>query len=298
MNEFEFIRRKLSPLSPVNALDNDAFVYDKNTVITKDIIIEGVHFLPKTEPCYIAKKALRVNLSDIASMGAKPYGYFLGLAINNTAEDWLEGFVSGLAEDNKEFSIKLLGGDTTVHAGDNVISVTMLGRLYNKQCLARCSAKVGDAVYVTGNIGEAAIGLLTYSEDQLSPLRSLQELYKLPKPQVAIGLEISGVASSCIDISDGLLQDAEQICLASNVGMEIDINKIPFSTEVKKAISIDGKYLEKAITGGDDYQLLFTAQSLMNDLNVTEIGKVVSGSSVRLINQGVRQFVRSGYSHF
>lgn len=297
MNEFEFITEILSPLAPHNALTNDAFVYQDNTVITKDIITEGVHFLQGTKPNEIAKKALRVNLSDIASMGASPYGYFLGLAINNTSRNWLESFAQGLKEDNEEFNIQLLGGDTTNLTGANLISITMLGTIEKGKAMTRSGAKIGDSVYVSGTVGDAALGLVSYSDSMLKDFITLQESYKFPRPQVKLGKKLTGLASSCIDISDGLLQDAEHICKSSAVGMEISIQKIPLSQEVKKIIAINQKYLEIVLTGGDDYQLLFTAKQDLKMNNVTEIGKAVPGKEVKIIDSKTN-FSSRGYQHF
>ena len=300
MNEFEFIKQKLSKLSPKNALNNDAFIYRNNTVITKDIIIEGVHFLENTEAYYVAKKAIRVNLSDIAAMGASPYGYLLGLAINDTSERWLNNFIKGLEEDNNQFNIKLLGGDTTKHTGSNIISVTMLGIVENNQFLTRSGATPGDSVYVSGNIGDSAIGLISYNDTRLQEFKNLQEKYKLPNPQIDLGRKLIKTASSCIDISDGLIQDMKHICEESNVGLEISIDRLPFSKEVSKIIKLDQKYLSIALTGGDDYQLLFTSSKDINYENVTKIGIVVHGNQLRIIDQKKTNvnLLKYGYQHF
>lgn len=300
MDEFSYISKKLSPLAPLDALNNDAYVYQKNTVITKDIIIEGVHFLKNTKPSNIAKKAIRVNLSDIAAMGAKPYGYFVGLAISNTQQEWLDDFAKGLEEDNKIFNINLLGGDTTVHRGANIISITMLG-LIAKKPLLRSSAKIGDSLYVSGTIGDSALGLLTYKKNITPNYKILQEKYTIPEPQIKLGQELSNVASSCIDISDGLIQDANHICKSSKVGLEIYIDKIPFSPEVQLIINDNNNYRKTAITGGDDYQLLFTVKSDFIHKNITKIGQVIPGKEVKIIDSKGKEISfnkKEGYRHF
>ncbi len=300
MNEFEYIKKILSRLALENALENDAFVYQKNTVISKDLLVEGVHFLRNTEPCDIAKKAIRVNLSDIAAMGAKPYGYFLGLAINYTSVEWLRCFAKGLEEDNNYFSIKLLGGDTTKNAGASVISITMLGTIEDNIYLSRSGAKIGDSIYVSGTIGDASIGLQTYKVPSLCRFKNLRQQYKFPNPQIELGRRLCGTASSCIDISDGFIQDLGNICKSSAVGMEIYVEKIPFSPEVQEIILENKKYLELVLSGGDDYQLLFTAQNDIMEKNVTKIGKVVSGNDVKLFDEmnSEMQITSRGYIHF
>lgn len=300
MNEFEFINNILSNLAPHNALENDAFVYQDNTVITKDIIIENVHFLNGTRAYDIAKKAIRVNLSDIAAMGAMPYGYFLGLAINNSTSEWLSDFAQGLKEDNNLFKIKLLGGDTAKHTGTTIISITMLGIIQKGQGFTRSGAQINDSLYVSGTIGDSAIGLLTYTDPLLVQFTTLQKHYKLPNPQINLGLELSGNISTCIDISDGLIQDAMNICKSSNVGIEIYRNTIPFAKEVNKIIALDPKYFELAITGGDDYQLLFTSKKDLTAKNITKIGKVTAGKELKLLDTDYNEIKlsKTGYKHF
>ncbi|MBQ4874721.1 MAG: thiamine-phosphate kinase [Rickettsiaceae bacterium H1] len=300
MNEFEFIKQKLSPLAPADALNNDAFVYRNNTIITKDVIIEGVHFRDNTNPFSIAKKAIRVNLSDVASMGAKPYGYFLGLAMNDTTEWWLNNFVQGLAEENRQFEIKLLGGDTTKHNGKNIISITMLGTIEEGKALTRSGAEIGDSIYVGSTIGDSVLGLLSHSDPLLQKFTSLQKKYELPEPQLELGRKLVGIASACIDISDGLLQDAKQICRLSDVGMEIYADRIPFSEEVKQIIALNQKYFATAITGGDDYRLLFTTSQELAGENFTEIGKVTKDKEIKILDRNGKKlnFFKFGFQHF
>ena len=302
MDEFDYISHHLSPLSIPGALNNDAFIYQGNTVITKDLIIEGVHFLKDTTACDIAKKAIRVNLSDIAAMGAKPYGYFLGLAISNTIQDWLESFTAGLKEENERYQLKLLGGDTAAHQGANIVSITMLGLIKEGKALTRSGAIIGERVYVSGTIGDAAIGLATYNNIEINHFIDLQEKYKLPEPQIKLGQYLSGnnIASACIDISDGLVQDANHICTESHVGMDLYLDNIPFSSSVEKIFSINENYLEQAITGGDDYQLLFTSPHKIEQENITEIGTVTAGNKVILKDNQGHEFkvLNNGYKHF
>ncbi len=299
MDEFAYIESCLSTLSTNGALKNDAFLYQQNTVITKDIIIEGVHFLPRTKPSDIAKKALRVNLSDLAAMGAKPYGYFLGLVLNNTSSNWLNSLTGGLREDSKKYNLKLLGGDTTAHQGATMISITMLGLVDGGNVLTRSNAQINDRVYVSNTIGDAALGLLTYTAPSLQSFTNLQENYKYPDPQLELGQYLLSTeqASACLDISDGLIQDANHICCESKVGMVIDVNKIPFSSTAKKIIGLNHKYLEIAITGGDDYQLLFTSPYDIERDDITEIGTVTKGDGV-VIQNAEMSLNNQGYKHF
>ncbi len=316
MHEFQIINKFFSPLSYDDALSNDGFIIDKNSKIalTKDIIIEGVHFLDNTDSSLIASKALRVNLSDLASMGANPYAYMIGLALNRNCniEQWLEKFSTQLSLENKKFDIKLIGGDTTFHNGVNIVSITAIGLLDKQiQELKRSEAKVGDLVCVTGTIGDSALGLMIYNNTINYSSDFLRGRYNTPIPRLDIGKTLLGYASSCIDISDGLLQDAEHICRESNVGMMLYDYKVPISNEAKEVIFLYPNISDVIFNGGDDYELLFTISPHNYELwskkyltqilesNVSIIGSIEGGNSLTVlkINGNERIFTKKGFIH-
>ncbi len=309
MNEFEYIRSYLKPLDENNSIGDDAAIIpDSKYIITKDILIEDVHFFANCSPSNLAKKSLRVNFSDIAAVGGIPYGYMLGLILpNNITPLWWEGFTAGLKEDNQHFQVKLLGGDTTAHNGKIIISVTALG-IKGDRFMQRSNAKPGDKVYVSGTIGDAALGLLAYQKIIYDSTGYLKHRYDIPQPRIALGLAISEFATSCIDISDGLVQDAEHICGLSDVGMELYLDKIPLSEQAQQVIKEKPDYINTVLTGGDDYELLFTIGneykienlSLKCGVAVTEIGYVTNSKKVIVKDRNNLPiaFKNKGFTHF
>ncbi|GHM57945.1 MAG: thiamine-monophosphate kinase [Candidatus Mesenet longicola] len=289
MREFEYIKRYLKPLD--NSIGDDAATLANSSyLVTKDILIEGVHFFSNYLPYNLAKKSLRTNFSDIAAVGGTPYGYMLGLVLPNNVDDlWWESFVAGLKEDNKYFQVKLLGGDTTAHNGKVIISVTAFG-IKGDRFIYRSGAGLGDLVCVSGTIGDAALGLLAYQGIIRDSTGRLKGRYDIPEPRVTLGQAISDFASSCIDISDGLIQDAQHICELSNVGMELHSDKIPLSFAAREIVEKKPDYIDLVLTGGDDYELLFTASSEHSNkieeisqkcrVNITKIGHVTDGKEV------------------
>jgi thiamine-monophosphate kinase len=302
MNETEIISSLLPKITNENFLKNDAFIFDK-FIITKDVLVEGKHFFKGSDPKNLAKKALRVNLSDVASMGAQPIGYFLGLVLNENSKkrSWLENFISGLDEDQKKYGLQLFGGDTVIHDGEIVISITMIGE--NKgRALNRSGAKPGDLICVSGSIGDSYLGLLSYQQ-KIGENIYFKEKYDLPDPKVELGVEISKFATSCIDISDGLMLDANHIAKNSSVMMEINIDQIPFSLEAKKLLNFNLELKKDMITAGDDYELLFTIPekniTRINKLKIFQIGFVKEGLGVKLINsqQDTVNIEKLGFIH-
>jgi len=304
MNEFALIRKYFAPLAEAFPgslnLSDDAAILDipegSQLVITKDAISEKVHFLPGTDPALIAKKLLRTNLSDLASMGATPLCYFLAVALPKPiSEDFIARFAEGLAEDQKQFSIHLAGGDTITSATP-VFSLTAHGLIPKGKALRRSGAKAGDGIYVTGTLGDAALGLLDAREGKKN---ALTERYHLPQPRVNQGVELRNVASSCIDISDGLLQDAGHVAKASNVAMDIHLEQLPLSQEAREKIAAQPELLPLIYSGGDDYELLFTLpEDATPPFPATLIGRVGKGEGVRLLEHGKEIPVqRLGYSH-
>ncbi|WP_339045732.1 thiamine-phosphate kinase [Candidatus Mesenet endosymbiont of Agriotes lineatus] len=296
MREFEYIKRYLKPLDVNNSIGDDAtIIANSQYIIAKDILVEDVHFLSNCLPYNLAKKSLRINFSDIAAVGGTPYGYMLGLVLPNNINDlWWEGFAAGLKEDNKYFQVKLLGGDTTAHNGKVIISVTALG-IKGDRFICRSGAKLGDLVYVSGTIGDAALGLLAYQGVIRDSIGHLKGRYDIPEPRVTLGQAISDFASSCIDISDGLIQDAQHICELSNVGMELHLAKIPLSFAAREVVGEKPDYIDLVLIGGDDYELLFTASNKHSKkieeisqkcrVSVTKIGHVTDGKEVIVMDK-------------
>ncbi len=283
--EFDLIRKYFAPLATgaagaLDLTDDAAFLTHgnqaepssgglaaENLVIAKDLLIADVHFRSSDPPADIARKALRVNLSDMAAMGAEPHSYLLGCAWPLSAsEAFIASFAEGLAQDQETFGVTLLGGDTTAHRhrdGPLVVSVTMVGRVGAPHCLLRSGAVVGDDVYVSGFIGDAYLGLRA---DQLTvdegARRFLDERYRLPIPRLALGKAIASIAHSAIDVSDGLLADAGHLGKQSGVCLVLEAERLPFSQAAAQWLSAEPDPVASRAalaSGGDDYEVLFTA---------------------------------------
>lgn len=263
--EFDFIARFLKPLASGQpgalGLADDAAVLridpGEELVIAKDGIVEGVHFLPDCSPEAVAWKLLGVNVSDLAAMGARPLGYLTFVARTSTTDmRWLKRFAAGLAEAQEAWGLGLLGGDTVATQGPLVLSCTALGALPAGTAVRRGGAAPGDVVFVSGTLGDAALGLrvlkgFAVAEDEAV---WLVERYRRPQPRVALGQALRGVASAMIDVSDGLLADLGHILDQSRVGAVVRVADLPLS---ETARHIPGAR-ECALVGGDDYELLFT----------------------------------------
>lgn len=283
-------------------------------VFTKDTLVAGIHFFENDDPNLIAQKALRVNLSDLASMGAEPKGYLLSLALPMSGfnlESWLELFVSGLKEDQNRYGLRLWGGDTVSTSGPITISVTAIGQVNHGINMSRSNAEVGDDIYVSGTLGDSAGGLIILQNDlDQQSYQYLINRYHLPKPRVKLGKRLTAVATSMMDISDGLMGDLAHICENSAVGAIIYNEKIPNSEAFGNLLATNDEYSHLAWSGGDDYELLFTSApendhiltSLSDELDVqiTKIGEVVSGQRVILLNGDGSEVAdtEKGFSHF
>ena len=300
MNEFGLIKKYFSPLSKKHKgaflLSDDAAIFSGkgNFVVTKDLMAEGVHFFNGPDPEKLAQKLLRVNLSDIAAMGAIPKFYLLGLTLpKNVKEDWIKAFSEGLKKDQEKYQISLIGGDTTAHDGPIILSLTMIGAA-KKNILKRSGAKKGDGVYVTGTIGDAFLGLNILEGKIKEKDEFLIERFNLPSPRLDISRKINQIANTCVDISDGLAADLSHILTASKVSAEIFLDKIPVSEQAKKILKKKPHLIKEMITGGDDYELCFTVPPQKetelirifssSKTKITKIGGVITSGGAAILN--------------
>jgi len=317
MGEFELIAELFAPLATdpgALGLLDDASLVDVpdgyQAVVTKDVLVEGVHFRVGTDPARVAQKLLRVNLSDIAAMGAEPMGYWLGVQLRKEgARKWLSRFVEGLRDDQREFGISLMGGDTVSTLGPISLSLTAMGQVPKGVALLRSGARPGDSIFVSGTIGDGVLGLGA-AQGQLKELSQGEQDYlvsrlECPTPRLALGNALRGAASAMIDISDGLVADARHIAETSKVGLAVDAEKVPLSKAAQAALQLGFTGLEELLSGGDDYELLFTgpARSIKaiagGGVGVTEIGEVVAGEGVQVSSQGREMtFPKGGFTHF
>lgn len=275
-----------------------------------DTMVEGVHFPEGTAPADIGWKALAVNLSDLAAMGATPVWALLALTLPRPDAAFVDGFAEGFAQLAGQYRLALVGGDTT--RGALTLSVAVHGFVPPGQALTRAGAQVGDAVLVTGTLGDAAAGLrcLPSRMDVQATARDfLVNRLNRPTPRVAAGLALRGRASACIDVSDGLLADLGHLCTASGVGAEIDAALLPCSPALLGAFD-EAAVRDFALTGGDDYELCFTVPAARMDevrddlaklgCGATRIGRIVAGEGVRVrgADGAWLEPARSGWDHF
>ena len=323
--EFELIARYFAPLAAgrpgaAGLTDDAAFLHidsDVDLVVTADMLVGGVHFLPDDPPDLVARKALRVNLSDLAAKGARPHAYFLTVAFPPTIDEvWLEAFCGGLAADQAEFDVALMGGDTTATPGPLVLSITALGLVPQGRALKRDGAQAGDEIWVSGSLGDAALGLMALRGGLPTLLpahrRVLVERYRLPSPRTTLGrvLAAEGLASAAIDVSDGLAADLQHICEASGLGAEVDSARIPQSAATMATVSAAPELLAEVLSGGDDYEILFTAAPEKRDaiealgerlkLPLTRIGRMTAARDMRIVGSdgAPLALARLGYRHF
>ena len=274
--------------------------------------MEGVHFLPDDPPGMIARKLLRVNLSDLAAMGAAPLGYLMTTAFTRgTPDAWIADFVAGLAEDQQRFGIAVLGGDTVATPGPACFSLTIIGVVPPGQALHRRGARIGDDVWVSGSIGDGALGLRVLQGKLAGAADGhLARRYRLPEPRLALGQALRGVARAAMDVSDGLVQDLGHLCRAAGCGAEIIADAVPLSAAARAALAADAALLPLILTGGDDYELLFAAApedaeavqaaSIKAGLPVARLGRFVAGEGVvvRDASGAAITLPQGGWSHF
>lgn len=315
LDEFGLIARYFRPLTGgregVFNLSDDAAVLDVPTgrrlVITTDALVAGVHFFTEDAPDLIARKMLRVNLSDLAAMAAVPLGYVMACAFPKSVnEQWLAGFAAGLARDQAEYAITLLGGDTVATPGPLTLSVTAFGTVEPGRELRRSGARAGDLIAVSGTIGDSALGLARLQSKIPGFVgdEALIERYLLPQPRVALALQLIGLATAAMDISDGLVADLAHICEASNLGAVIEAQKLPLSNPARNVLAAHPEQLLTVLTGGEDFELLFTIpaerKAELARLPVTVIGRMEDGQGTNVIGADGRAIDthQGGYRHF
>jgi thiamine-monophosphate kinase len=321
--EHDLIARYFRPLATdpgAFGLIDDAAILKSSgddLVVTTDAIVEGVHFLPNDPPDTIARKALRVNLSDLAAKGATPAGYVLTLALREGRDEWLAPFATALGEDAASFQCPLLGGDTVSTPGPLMISVTAFGRVPAGKMIHRSGAKPDDKIAVTGTIGDAALGLRllkgNLAGDGLDAAASnfLLQRYRVPQPRNAIATAIRKHASAAMDVSDGLAGDLTKLCAASGVSATVDASSIPLSNAARKLLDAGQVDIEDIVSGGDDYEILsaisenrwasFAAEVARAGVAVTCIGSVAADRGLPMFTgQDGKPVVlkRLSYSHF
>jgi thiamine-monophosphate kinase len=308
-SEFSLIADIFAPLARTPAalgLKDDVAVMrgGRNRVVTTDALIAGIDFFESDPPAAIARKALRVNLSDLAAKGAKPEAYLLTLALPKAiGPQWLRAFARGLAADQEEFGIALLGGDLSGTPGPLMISITAFG--VARKPILRRGARHGDLVFVSGTIGDSGGGLTALKQKLRAP--GLIARYRIPQPRVALGRKLRSVASAAIDVSDGLIADLGHIAEASKVHIAVEAARIPLSPALRRLWGDDAV---RAATAGDDYEVAFTAPRRARarvlaaargaSTPVTEIGWVMPGRGVALLDVHGKpiSLEKSGWSHF
>lgn len=322
VGEFELIARYFAPLARdfegAGGLQSDnAFLpadARRDLVVKTDTIVAGVHFLADDLPGRIAAKALRVCLSDLAAGGATPFVYQLSLALpQNWREPWVAAFAKGLAADQRRFGIVLCGGDTVVTPGPLTVTVAAFGRVARGKGVTRAGARAGDELWVSGTIGDGALGLLAARgglPDLTARQRALLEKrYRLPQPRSALGPRLTGVVTAMADVSDGLLADAGHIAEASRLAVVIERDDVPLSAAARSAVAADPRLWANILGGGDDYELVMAvpgrrrlalqAAARSAGIPVTRVGRFTSGDGIEVrAGGGPVAAPRKGYVHF
>ncbi|OAN50622.1 thiamine-phosphate kinase [Magnetospirillum moscoviense] len=322
-DEFALIAELFAPLAAsypgALGLTDDAALLEvpdgQQLVVTVDAMVAGVHFLPDDPPDLVARKLIRVNLSDLAAKGAVPFAVLLAASFpTDVSMAWLTTFAAGLKQDVESYAIALIGGDTVSTPGPLTLSLTAFGRVEAGRALLRRHAQVGDRLWVSGTIGDGALGLLA-AQGGLLDLSAehrdaLADRYRLPRPRSLLGPRLVGVARAAMDVSDGLVQDLGHLCRASGVGAVVEADKVPLSAAARAVVAADQSRLATVLTGGDDYELLFTAPREGTDLlltlaretdtSLTEIGCITAGTGVTVLDRDGQAVLlpRQGWRHF
>lgn len=322
-SEDGLIARFFAPLAGEGALGlkDDAASFTPrpghDLVLTADALVESVHFLPDDSPASIARKALGVNVSDLAAKGADPAGFLLSLALpEDWTEAWLAGFAEGLGQAARDFSCPLLGGDTVKAKGALTLSVTAIGEVPAGRMVRRTNAQVGDVICVSGTIGDAALGLKLRNNPAWAEGLSAKEQahladrYLHPQPRWQLARVVRSYANAAMDVSDGLAGDLAKMMRVSGVSAVIETGKVPFSPGVQKAIGAEAALFDLAVTGGDDYEILCTVPEKSLDSFVKEadsvgamvsaIGRVVQGDEIPVfrMRDSERRYDAGSFSHF
>ena len=323
--EFDLIARYFAPLA-ANApgalgLKDDAFTFQPpagmELVLTTDALIADVHFLRSDPPDLIARKMLRVNLSDLAGKGARPLGYLMTVAFDDGIdESWVAKFVEGLAKDQAEFGIALWGGDTIATPGPLALTATLIGAVPAERALRRGGARPGDRILVSGTIGDGFFGLAAHRgelADLAEPARHyLAQRYLVPQPRATLGRALAEqeLAHAGMDVSDGLAADLRHMCEASGCAARVEVATIPLSDAVVEMLADSPPLIASALTGGDDYELLLAVPpdrvgAVSNaaqraGTRVTDIGVFAAGTAVDFIDRDGAPLVleRPGFTHF
>lgn len=327
-DEFAMIAEMLAPLTGGHAaalgLLDDAASLDVSAskdrlIVTTDTMVGGVHFADTAPPERVGEKLLRVNLSDIAAMAARPWVYNLSLALPGETElRWLDGLAQGLAAAQEQWGLSLVGGDTVYTPGPPILTVTMFGWADPDRLLTRAGARVGDLIYVSGSIGDAGLGLrivqdkMTVADE--ADRKFLIDRHYLPTPRLEIAAAVAGSASAGLDISDGLVADLAHICTASGdgIGARVELDKVPVSPAMDRFLGAPGAELSRrhVLTAGEDYELLLCVPATAADaveaagaalaVPMTRIGIIESGSGVRVVDAKARlvDVGTGGYRHF
>ncbi len=313
LGEFERIATYFAPLAGPEALglsDDCALMRPRpgfEIVLTTDTMVGGVHFFHDDPADLIARKLIRVNLSDLAAMGAIPRGYLLASSWRrDTTDAWIAAFAEGLRQDQAAFSVALFGGDTTSTDGPVTLTLTAIGEVEQGKALRRSTARPGDSLWVTGCIGDAGLGLRLRKGDALHASDRdrayLLERHRLPTPRIEIGRALIGRASAAIDVSDGLLADIGHICETSGLGARIEAAAIPLSDPARRLVQAREAEIAALASAGDDYEICFSLppSATPSDIPATRIGVLTDGTGVALIDPTGREVAvkHRGFRHF
>jgi len=315
LGEFELIDRyfKRAPRRAALGIGDDCALLDiapgQRLAVSCDMLVEGRHFLSTVPPARLGHKALAVNLSDLAACGAEPLAFTLALALPRADESFLEPFATGLFALADLHGIELIGGDTT--AGPLNLCITVFGQVPAAQALLRSGARPGDEIWVSGRLGDARLALEVFRGQlalSAADFEAVRERMECPQPRVALGLALRGLATSAIDLSDGLVGDLGHVLRQSGVGAQLDVDALPRSAVL--ALQPEALQRECLLAGGDDYELLFTAPPSRRDavleaanaahLDVTRCGHIEAGAALRLVDAQGRSVAFGGraFDHF
>lgn len=326
-SEDDIIRGYLAPLAKENKdafdlLDDCALIRHQvgtDLVISTDAIAEGVHFLLDDKPEDIGWKALAVSVSDLAAKGAEPLVYQMALSFpQNPTHDFLKGLTKGLADAQQSFGIQLSGGDCDRRPGPLSITITVIGEVPYNKMVHRTGARIGDNLFVSGTLGEAALGLKIRRKDiniklwnlNESEIFELEKRYLRPKPRLDVKEILRQYATSAIDLSDGLYKDLHHLTSASKCGAEIQFANIPLNPIVRKILNIDRETFNLILNGGDDYEILFSVPNHLEKdvkkisqklgVSITKIGTLTNNRQVKFLDEkgSCFQIDHKGWDHF